>query len=121
MGISQRLKEVLDFSGLSLRAFSIKCGLSQPTLDKQVRGLRKISTETLMSVLDAMPEISAEWLLRGKGTMLLNQGDTSQDKERLNRLVDAIATLQRNLNENAALIEELKLRNAQLENQIKTK
>lgn len=98
MDALQRLKDVLVYSSLSVRAFAIKCGISQPTLDKQIKGLRSISIETLMSVLYAFPEISAEWLMRGSGDMIRKSQQNSAELERINKLVDTIATLQDTIN-----------------------
>lgn len=111
MGILQRIKEIIKFSGLSTRAFAIKCGLNQPTLDKQLKGLRGLSLETTMGILYAFPKISSEWLLRGEGEMLKNESSNTND-DRILKLVDTIATLQDALNnkndEIASLIERLK-------------
>lgn len=98
MDILQRLQEIQKFSGLSLRAFAIKCGISQPTLDKQIKGLRAVSLETIMSILYAFSEVSAEWLMRGKGQMLLQSDVNSAESDRANKLVDTIATLQEAIN-----------------------
>lgn len=116
-----RLKGVLAYSGLTVRGFAIKCGISQPTLDKQIKGLRGISIETVMSVLYAYPAISAEWLMRGEGQMLLQKDGNSAEAERLNRLVDTITTLQDSINEKSNAIATLKERIKQLENQLKLK
>lgn len=116
MDILQRLKEVLKYSGQSVRAFSIKCGVSQPTLDKQIKGLRSVSIETIMSVLYAFPEISAEWLMRGNGQMLIQQEDNSAENERMNKLIDTITTLQDTINAKSDQIATLTERIKQLEN-----
>ena len=83
MDALQRLKEILGYSGLSVRAFAIKCRISQPTLDKQLKGLRGISIETIMSVLSTFPEISSEWLMRGNGEMII--GAKSNSAEQIGR------------------------------------
>lgn len=118
MDALQRLKEVLAYSGQSVRAFSIKCGISQPTLDKQLKGLRGISIETMMSVLYAYPEISAEWLMRGEGVMLIKMDKDSAEMERLNKLIDTITTLQDTINAKNELITTLSERIKQLESQL---
>lgn len=121
MDMLQRLKDVLAYSGLSVRAFAIKCGVSQPTLDKQFKGLRGISIETMMSVLYAFPEISAEWLMRGVGDMIINHQPNSAEIDRINKLVDTIATLQETINLKNEAIAQLSERNRQLETQLNSK
>lgn len=121
MDILSRIKEVIAFSGLSVRAFSIKCGISQKTLDNQVKGLRSLSLDTTASVLHAFPEISSEWLIRGKGQMLLNRDGDSAGNERLNKLVDTITTLQDAINDKSNQIATLTERVKQLEAQLTNK
>jgi CII-binding regulator of phage lambda lysogenization HflD len=118
MDILQRLKEILDYSGHSVRAFAMKCSISQTTLDKQIKGLRSVSIETVMSVLYAYPEVSAEWLTRGEGTMLIKKDKDSAETERLNKLVDTIGTLQDTINAKNDMIATLNERIKQLENQL---
>lgn len=120
MSISLRLKAVLDYSGLSLRAFSIKCGISQPTLDKQIKGLRGVSIETITSVLNTYPDISSEWLIRGTGNMLTADNEDA-NIDRVMKLVDTITTLQESLNAKTETIATLNERIKQLENQLKLK
>lgn len=115
MDIIQRLREIISYSGLSVRAFSIKCEISQTTLDKQIKGLRGVSIETIISVLYAMPEISAEWLIRGNGQMLIEKESNSADLERINKLIDTITTLQDTINDKNKVIASLNDRINQLE------
>lgn len=103
--ITQRLNEIISYSGLSVRAFAIKCGLHQATIDKQIKGLRSVSVETLVGVLQAYPEISAEWLMRGTGSMMTPQGYSSIGIARINEL---IATLANATNEIALQAERIK-------------
>ncbi len=117
MDILQRLKEVVTYSKLSIRAFAIKCGISQTTLDKQIKGLRSVSIETIMSVLYGFPEISAEWLMRGEGQMLHSIAN-NPERDKLNTLVDTIATLQDTINAKSDQISTLTERIKQLETQI---
>ena len=45
-----------------------KYGVNQKTLNNQINGETQMSVSTILLILDAIPEISAEWLLRGIGT-----------------------------------------------------
>lgn len=120
MDLLQRLNEVVAYSGKSIRAFAIQCGINQPTLDKQLKGTRGISIETVMSVLSAFPKVSAEWMMRGVGDML--KADSQNiNTDKMMKLVDTIATLQDTINAQAATISMLQERNKQLENQLKNK
>lgn len=119
MDILNRLKDVISYTGLSVRAFSIKCGISQTTLDKQVKGLRGVSMETIENVLSSFPELSSEWLMRGEGDMIINTPPNSAELERINKLVDTITTLQDTINAKSETIALLNEKIKELENQLK--
>lgn len=117
MAIISRINELVKFSGLSVRAFAIKCGIPQKTLDNQVKGLRGVSLETTLSILQAFPEVSANWLLKGEGEMLTgNQKDPSA--ERIEKLIGTIETLQESIELKNKSIAMLTERVKQLEAQI---
>ena len=89
--IEQRLKAVIAYSGLNDSSFAKKIGVQQMTLWRQINGARKISLETIMAVANAFPEIDANWLLRGIGSML---ADNDAQEKRLDNLIDVISMQQ---------------------------
>lgn len=113
----ERLRAIISFYGLSDRAFAIKCGLKQPTLDKQLKGLRAISMETIVAILNTFGDISAEWLMRGVGDMMIKP-TAPTDIDRISTLVDTIATLQETINEKNKTISILTEQNQQLKTQL---
>ena len=103
-----RIKEVIAYYKLTDRAFAIKCGIKQNTLSRQLNGVSEISVPTINAILDNYDDISAEWLLRGKGEMLISANQSKDENtERISRLVDTIATLQGTINEQAKTIQML--------------
>lgn len=111
--MTSRIKEIIAYSGLSDRAFAIKCGVAQNTLNRQLNGVRELSLVTVNAILNTFEDISTEWLLRGKGEMLISESiKKDESTERITRLVDTIATLQGTINEqmktNQLLTEKLK-------------
>ena len=123
--LSNRIKEFIDFTQMSVRKFAAECGLKQPTLDKHIRGTADPNVVTLIGIAKRFPELSLEWLLLGEGQMMKanNTLDVAQEKntERLLRLVDTIATLQEALNAKTDTIATLTERVKQLELQLKTR
>ena len=111
-----RIKDIIKLSGLSDRAFALKCGINQPTLFNQLKGIRAISLDTVLSIYKTFPDVSTNWLLLGEGDMFKSQ---SRETERINKLVDTIATLQESINtksETIALLnEKIKLLESQIE------
>lgn len=103
-----RIKEIITYSGLSDRAFALRCGLAQNTLNRQLNGVRELSLSTVNAILNTFTDISSEWLLRGKGQMLLSEvNNDAQNVERVTRLADTIANLQGTINEQMKTIQLL--------------
>lgn len=114
-----RIKEVIAHSGLSDRAFAIKCGLAQNTLNRQLNGVRELSLATVNAILMTFEDISSEWLLRGKGKMLISDSLKENDNtERISRLVDTITTLQGTINEQTKTIQLLSEENKKLSGEL---
>lgn len=68
--------------------------VNQKTLNNHINGNVEVSVSTILLVLDAFPDLSADWLLRGKGDMHLLPGslDDPQDQE-IGRLESTVETL----------------------------
>jgi hypothetical protein len=77
MEIINRIKIMISEMAKSERDFSIKIGVNQKTLNYYMLGKRKLSLEIIEAILSAFPEISAEWLIRGTGAMMLNETSDS--------------------------------------------
>ncbi|MFK1891207.1 hypothetical protein ACIXEL_20395 [Bacteroides fragilis] len=67
--VRQRVKQVLEFKGITLNAISKAMGYPQSNLNKQINSTTSISLRTVLVILDYAKNISAEWLLRGDGEM----------------------------------------------------
>ncbi len=114
-----RIKEVIAYYKLTDRAFAIKCGIKQNTLSRQLNGVSEISVPTINAILDNYDDISAEWLLRGKGEMLISANQSKDENtERISRLVDTIATLQGTINEQSKTIQALQERERKLSGEL---
>ena len=107
-----RIKEVITYSGLSERGFAIKCGLKPTTINNQLIGKREIS------LASSFEEISAEWLLRGKGSMLLQKEETEPGMDKLKSIVYTIANLQDEINEKTVLTQRLLEENQKLKGEL---
>lgn len=122
MDIVDRLSDLISASRLSVRSFAAMCGIKQQTLSNQINRTRELSLATISAILTSNEDISAEWLLRGRGEMKLGeQIDESKNIERINRLVDTIATLQDTINAKSETITILQERIKQLESIINPK
>lgn len=73
-GVIQRIREMLDRYELSVSSLAKKIGVVQATLNRQLTGENALSLETVNAILYCYKEISAEWLLRGEGSMIKGEG-----------------------------------------------
>lgn len=98
--ITQRVNEFRQSLGLSILAFSKAININQTTLNKQLKkGGCGVQVSTLTQILDTYTDLSAEWLLRGKGDMKkgeewkVTQFIPVPNNELVDALKDHIATL----------------------------
>ena len=84
MDIRKRLKDILLHYNETLNSISSDNAM-QTRLTRQVNGGASITYETILRFLEIFPEVSSEWLLRGKGEMILSDnlppivGDESEN------------------------------------------
>ena len=71
--IYQRVKLVLEDKSISVKALSKQINVAQATLNPQLRGDRTLAANIVEKILTAFPDVSAEWLMRGIGSMYSNQ------------------------------------------------
>ena len=67
--IIQRIAEIITSKGFSENSIAKQIGSNQRTINQQLRGDRKLSLDTVCNVINSFGDISAEWLLRGEGSM----------------------------------------------------
>lgn len=73
MTIYQRVKCVLENKSISVNALSKKINVAQATLNPQLKGDRSLAANIVEKILTVFPDVSAEWLMRGVGTMYSSQ------------------------------------------------
>ena len=69
----QRIKAYIDDNHISLNALAKTLNMNQSTVLRQVKGEQTLSSNLVENFLRAYPKVSAEWLMRGVGTMYSNQ------------------------------------------------
>lgn len=112
----ERISEIIKAKGYSPRSFAITIGFNYSTLNNYLTGRRTtIDYELVEKTLMSIGDISAEWLLRGKGEMLISANQpTDGSSERISMLVDTITTLQKTINEQMKSIQVYKERERKL-------
>lgn len=77
--VLQRIKDIISSKKISARFFSEQIGISQTTLNNQLLNKRGLSLEVCLAVLNRFEDISAEWLMRGTGTMFYSKIEKSNE------------------------------------------
>ena len=70
MSTAERLKEYLKFKGIKNNTAENMCGLS----NGYIANSKSIGSDKLENILTTFQDLSAEWLLRGTGKMLISDG-----------------------------------------------
>jgi transcriptional regulator with XRE-family HTH domain len=98
--VTQRVNEFRKSNDLSVNAFAQSLNMNQATLNQQLKeDGHGVTLTTISLILQAYPDLSAEWLLRGDGSM--KKGDNwkvtefipIQNNDLVDALKDHIATL----------------------------
>ena len=104
--INGRIREFINYLDITDSAFAKKIGVTQSVIASMFLRGTEPSAKVISSVLAVFDDISAEWLLRGKGEMLISANQSKDENtERISRLVDTIATLQGTINEQSKTIQ----------------
>lgn len=113
----KRIKSLMQEFSMSENEFAKALSMSQSTLNGYTKESRKPSLALAESILNAFEDVSAEWLLRGEGTMYktteLPPVDVSSE-ESIDHSAE-IARLVREKNELIEKIEDLQAKCAKLE------
>lgn len=67
--VKNRIREILKEFSSNPTQLSKQFGVNQKTLNSQINDTTTLSVSTILLILNAFPEVSAEWLLRGNGEM----------------------------------------------------
>ena len=109
--VRNRLQQVLKEEQLTVNALAGLHGIQQKTLNNQINASTSISVSTILLFLQQFPKLSTEWLLRGKGNMLLediDEPETVEQKDTIDALKDTIEAQKiaiRALQEQVALLK----------------
>ena len=120
--VTERFKDIICAKASSLTAFSADIGISQSTLSSQFNSKSGIQVPVITATLKRYSDISAEWLFRGKGEMILSDnlppilGDETENDltthvklahatKEINLLYQEIAALKEKILKQAGCIE----------------
>lgn len=81
MDINYRIAEIINHYDIEQQEIAKKISVTPATISKIVKGLSVPGGRVLVEILAQYPEVSAEWLMRGTGNMLLNQSKSTELQE----------------------------------------
>lgn len=70
MGALQRIKEYIEYKGLTNQKFEKEVGFSNGAFSSQLKNNRTIGVDKLENILIKFPELNSNWVLTGIGNML---------------------------------------------------
>lgn len=77
--INQRIRKLIEFKGITDNQFAKTIGITQSVIASMFSRNTEPSSKVLVSILNAYADLSAEWLMRGEGSMIKGE-DKSNGK-----------------------------------------
>lgn len=115
--VKDRLSEFIAYLGLNNSTFERRCGLSNGYI-RNVKG--NLGTQKLEDILKEFPQLNKEWLLFGKGSMLIdseNQPENlveekPEDRVTVDKLFSLVESQRKDIE---ALIQMMKYKDDKIE------
>lgn len=86
MGTIERFKEYLDYRGIANYAAEKDCGLSNGLIKNALKAGSALGSDKLEKILNVYSDLSAEWLLRGNGAMIIGESKAIELEEKIDSM-----------------------------------
>ena len=83
--VKMRVKMAMESLGISAYSIAKSCSINERTIYEQTNGSSRIGVSAVAALLSVSPELSAEWLLRGTGEMLISSVVPTEGQPREHR------------------------------------
>jgi len=90
MSVHQRFNFLVEKLELNPNQLAKKLGITRPTVHSILNGSSLPSAKVLMPLIENYPNVNLNWLLSGKGEMLIDENQVILSKDHLNRLADSL-------------------------------
>lgn len=77
--VRERIAQLRAEKGFTENGLAGGNSTTQRKLNRQLSQGAAITLDTLLLILEKYPDVSAEWLLRGEGDMMIGSGNTSSN------------------------------------------
>jgi len=79
--MKDRIRKVVEYSGLNQNLFAEKIAVAAATLSNILKGKTKPSLEIVQNIRSAFPELNSLWLLDGTGSMLKSESSSLEEND----------------------------------------
>lgn len=83
--VSGRISKLIEFLNVGPNIFMSRVNVSRQTYHNLKTGRSKPDYKTIYAILSGFPEVSAEWLMRGDGSILKEEGPTKEEFEMIKK------------------------------------
>lgn len=98
-----RIKQFLEYKGISKNKFYVQTGLSVGFLDNG----NSLVVDKLKKIFNTYPEINIEWVITGEGSMIKTKQTTTSNAALLDIIKEKDARIEQFIRENERLAIEL--------------
>lgn len=85
---SKRIEELLNYYEISASALADKIGIQRSSISHILSGRNNPSLDFVLKILDNFPEITFDWLVKGKGEIYISEKIVEQKKDSTPTLFD---------------------------------
>lgn len=78
--IPLRIKELINVKNYTVASFEKEIGVGNNSIGISIRRNSNVSGEIIYKILTKFPDVNAQWLVTGKGEMLLNSITTNENE-----------------------------------------
>ncbi|MBU1012411.1 MAG: helix-turn-helix domain-containing protein [Bacteroidetes bacterium] len=75
--MTDRINKILRFYKINSSKFAEEIGVQKSSISHVLSGRNKPSLDFIQKLLKVYPDINADWLIMGKGKMLIEENDTN--------------------------------------------
>ena len=119
-GILERIRLIMKEYKLSERQFALKIGVTPSVINTMFqRKQDNVKLSTIVSILNAFVEINADWLVMGRGEMIVRKEYPTTEEESVSEMKEEIAIYRKTITNLNNVVERQIKRMDELEAQQK--
>lgn len=120
--VLERIRLIMNNYSLTERQFAIKIGITPQTLNSMFqRNQDDIKLSTITKIISAFEEISIDWLVMGRGEMIVRKEYPTSEEGSVPEMREELAIYRKTLNNLNDIVERQNRRMDELELQVKNK